>query len=215
MYSKPAFNPAIPCAFIVPASKSSGIECGCSLSKEWIPLPPDFNGRIITPFLRHRPPVPCGPNNPLCPVKHSASIFIAWISIGRIPADCDASTIKCSPWRLQASPIRYRFSAVPVTLEACVHTIASVSGRIASSNASLEIVPSSPTGRIVSATPCCSFKYKGRNTELCSIAVVITWSPGCNIPLIAVFSASVAFDINATCSGPSPLKNSLIISLVS
>jgi hypothetical protein len=45
-------------------------------------------------------------------------------------------------------------------------------------------------------TPASSIPRSGRITELCSTEVVTTWSPGLSIPLIAWFSATVAFPAN-------------------
>ena len=42
--------------------------------------------------------------------------------------------------------------------------------------------------------------YRGRRTELCSRSVEITWSPGDNVPLMAMFRASVELQVKTTWS---------------
>ena len=201
MYSTPARSPAIPGIFKVPASNRVGISSGCSRSKVRIPVPPTRNGFIFTPSRTQMPPMPCGPRRPLCPEKHSTSMCICSISIGRRPADCAASTRNNVPFSRHKAPSFSRSLTLPVRFDAWVQTSALVSGRILAARTSRHILPFSSQGMMVRSTPSFSFRYKGRSTELCSIWVVITWSPGSSSPSIAIFRLSVAFMENATWFG--------------
>ena len=58
-------------------------------------------------------------------------------------------------------------------------------------------------------------EYNGRKTELCSIIVVIAWSPGFKTPFIAIFNESVAFDVNIMFRGFSIFNNIESLSLQS
>ncbi len=68
---------------------------------------------------------------------------------------------------------------------------------------------------MVIATPRDSIVDKGLRTELCSMDVVITWSPFLRTPLIAIFSDSVQFFVKTIFMESSILKNSANNSLVS
>ena len=129
------------------------------------------------------------------------------MSISSTPADCDASTTKYKPCSRQNAPICPIGSAFPVTLDACVHTTPRVLGRSARAKSSMFTHPFASAGKIVSCAPCSSSRYSGRNTELCSSAVVMIWSPGANKPKIAVFSASVALCAKHTRAGSGSPNN--------
>ena len=101
--------------------------------------------------------VPCGPINPLWPVKQSTSIFMSFTSIGITPAVCDASTINKRLCFRAICPIDLISTTLPVRFEACVHTMAFVSCRIKASISDEEIIPlfmpTSLHGTISTPTP--------------------------------------------------------------
>ena len=196
MKSIAAPSPAIPIPFNVPASNACGSTSGCVFENDKIPVPPVFNGRISTSFLIQIPPIPCGPIKPLCPVKHNISILSSFMEIGITPALWAVSTTNKIPFSLQSFPTLWISNISPVTLDACVIAIILVSFVIAC------LISSTSGEVIVKQTPCRSISYNGRRTLLCSINVVITWSPWFKLPLITVFKLSVIPLVNTTCSAP-------------
>ena len=133
--------------------------------------------------------------------------------IGSTPAVCDASTINKRLCFRAICPIDLISTTLPVRFEACVHTMAFVSGRIKASMSDGEIIPlfmpASLHGTISTPTPRSLCIQRGLSTELCSSCVVITCSPGSNSPWIAMFSASVAFAVKTSLAASSPPKNSV------
>ena len=100
--------------------------------------------------------------------------------------------------RLQISPTLAISTRFPVRLEAWVHIIPFVFGRMAASMSSYRILPSLSALTMVSSTPFSLILYRGRSTELCSSMVVITWSPGEKMPWTAMFRLAVELAVNAT-----------------
>jgi len=77
MKSTPERRPAIPGVLIVPLSNLSGKKLGWIISEETLPVPPTISEEHIS-FIELsiiKPPIPCGPNKLLCPVKASALQF--------------------------------------------------------------------------------------------------------------------------------------------
>ena len=139
---------------------------------------------------------------------------MAFISMGSTPAVWDASTTNSSPRSLQNAPRAVRSLAFPVRLEAWVQTRALVFSFTSPESSSVRSLPFASQGQNDTSIPAFSSRYNGRSTELCSMTVEITWSPGPKRPRIAVFSASVELQVKATCLGfPSP-TSSEILSLV-
>ena len=82
----PSFNPTIPGVLCVPDSYLSGISSGWNKSSDLLPVPPSFNIFKFNPSLMYKIPVPCGPNNPLCPGAANISAEISFKSILYTPA---------------------------------------------------------------------------------------------------------------------------------
>ena len=120
------------------------------------------------------PPVPCGPSNPLCPVKHNTSICISCTSTGTCPAVCDASSTNNTPCFFAIAPIffaSFRFprqiGSVGTDDHFCIFPDRRFQFLIRNISFSSHL-------RIVTSVPVCPHAYSGRSTELCSIAVVMT-----------------------------------------
>ena len=69
--------------FSVPGLSLSGRRFGTSSLSLLLPVPPEMRGSMerASSFLIIAPPIPCGPNSPLCPVKATADAFSLSISI--------------------------------------------------------------------------------------------------------------------------------------
>ncbi|MPM12007.1 hypothetical protein SDC9_58358 [bioreactor metagenome] len=104
---------------------------------------------------------------------------------------------------------------VPATFDACVVTINFVFSFIAFFISSGFKNPSLSHLTMVFSIPSFSKDFIGLITELCSILVVIIWSPFLTTPLIARFNESVALFVNTIVIGLSILNNFAIFSLAS
>lgn len=175
---------------------------GWSGSKLWIPVPPRRRGSSWTPGARTRPPVPWGPSKPLWPVKHRASTGTSVRSIGSTPAVWTVSSTKRAPCSRHSRLASAMGVTLPVTLDAWVSATTFVSGRNAEASSSSRNLPRSSIGTTVQVTPSLHSAWSGRSTELCSIAEVMTWSPGTRSPRSATLRASVTFLANATRPAP-------------
>ena len=195
-----ACKPKIPGKFGVPASKRSGINSGTVSTLLRLPVPPEIKGSIFrtSSSRRIKPPIPCGPKSPLCPVKQRISICIFSISIGKTPAVCAESRMKTNPFSLQKFPTSSIGSMVPKTLLAWVITTAFVSGRRQLESFSGFKLPSDSHCTLVKLTPFFSSCLIGRITALCSMEETITWSPLCKSPFNTTFRLSVIFLVNTT-----------------
>ena len=142
--------------FGVPGSKRSGRKSGTSSVWEILPVPPLKSGSILeASSLRIRkPPIPCGPRSPLCPVKASASSFNSSISIGSVPAVCALSRTKSSPCFWQKVLISLSGMMVPHTLEAWRQTRSLVFGFTSESASERIRFPSRSQGILSKVTPC-------------------------------------------------------------
>ena len=205
----PARSPAMPGRFRVPASNRSGMKSGISSRWLTLPVPPAISGSISLPIPspRIKPPMPWGPRRPLCPVKARASMCSSPIWMGRMPAVWAVSTIKRSPWARQNSPASRRGRTVPQTLLAWVMTSALVLGLRQAVRAASGREPSVRHPARENSTPCWASWVSGRITALCSMEVVITWSPGFKNPFKMMFKLSVTFFVNTTFLQSPPPKN--------
>ena len=211
----PSFNPTIPGVLCVPDSYLSGISSGWNKSSDLLPVPPSFNIFKFNPSLMYKIPVPCGPNNPLCPGAANISAEISFKSILYTPAVWEASTKYNILWDFAISDTDFISTNVPHTFDACVVTINLVFGLIASSKSFIFKNPSLSHCTIVFSMPNFSRAFIGLITELCSILVVIIWSPAFTTPFIAKFNDSVALLVNTIFIGLSILNSLAIFSLVS
>ncbi len=180
-----------------------------------LPVPPSFSCFISVSQFINSAPVPCGPRSPLCPGTTNKSILNFFISISKTPALCDPSTRYKMFFFLHSCPIFSTGIMVPVRFETWVVTTSLVLILMFASISSTSKLPSFAHWIIVFSIPYFSNSLIGRNTELCSIVVVITWSPGFKTPFIAWLSPSVALKVNITFIGSSRLNNCAINSLVS
>ena len=216
----PAASPMIPGRFSVPASNLSGIKRGVLSVWLRLPVPPTINGASLFTMCSRstKPPIPCGPSSPLCPVKAKASICICCILIGKTPALWALSTIKSKPLCLQKSPTLSIGSSVPQTLLAWVIITALVrcctslgkasSSKFPSLSQGIRLKLMASAGASSPASNSLPNSCKGRITALCSMAETSTWSPGCSKPRIITFKASVTFLVNTTFLASSPPKKS-------
>ena len=162
--------------------------------------------------------MPWGPNRDLCPAKASASMCILSMSMGSCPAVWAVSTSNNKLFFWQKSPISCKGITVPNTLEAWVMIMALVLGRRSSGSVESRSVPWESAGirvKVISSGLGEVFSFpiwqRGRITALCSREETSTWSPGFNNPLINIFRAAVAPEVNTTFLQSSPWKRSHII----
>ena len=168
-----------------------------------LPVPPVIRGSssdAISSRIR-KPPVPCGPSRPLCPVKASASMFMPSIFSRRVPAVWAVSRMNRIPLARQMAPISAAGSTVPHTLLAWSITTALVSLSIRVSRSAGSIDPSPAHGTRITRIPCFASWPRGRITALCSIEETSTWSPGRSRPLSKTFRLSVTFFVKTTFFG--------------
>ncbi len=114
-------------------------------------------------------------------------------SSGSTPAVCALSTIKSRLCSSAMAPISLTGIIVPVTLEACKTQIMRVLGWISRLMSSGSKLPSELHFAMLHSIPFRVRLSNGRAVALCSILVVITWSPGLRIPFNPVLRASVMF----------------------
>ena len=120
---------------------------------------------------------------------------------GRSPPSGKRPTTRSASYRCAISASSSMGSNVPVTLEAWVATTARVFFLMQAAASSGSSSPAGEQGAMESSTPCPSRKRRGRITELCSMDVVTTWSPGFSRPRRTQLSASVAFFVKTMESG--------------
>ncbi len=194
----------MPGTFGEPASYAPGSSRGCSGSSLRDPVPPSRSETSSTPGRTHRKPVPSGPPGPLWPGTAIASATSATSSSRRYPALCAASTTRRAAdfAARSARPTSATGCSAPVTFDTCASATSLVRGVTSASTSTARTTPSRSAGATFTVTRArCSSPRSGRTTELCSICVVTTSSPGSTNPLRARFNASVAFSVKAIRSG--------------
>jgi len=102
----------------VPYSIRQGYSSRWVRCAERTPVPPARVWRSSTCSCTYIPPMPIGPMSDLWPVKHRTSMFIAWTSIGILPAVWEASTTSVMPRSRQIVPISPAGCTVPITFDA-------------------------------------------------------------------------------------------------
>ncbi len=131
------------------------------------------------------------------------------------PAVCEASTQRTMPFSRVIAPTSSTGMMVPVTFDAWVMTTIRVFCRIRALMSAGSVSPACEHGAMLTSTPREWRCMRGRITELCSMPVVMTWSPALSMPRIEMLSASVAFLVNTIRRLSSTLKRVARSSLVS